>query len=95
MSTQFQYKVFPDIPRAHIISMWNSFVDQSILNDEDHSGKIKELGTGIYFKDEKFDSREDANKWLFENHSLWTKAWAVTFTEDEEVKYMVGGNCSY
>ncbi len=76
----FEHKVFPDIPRGHIIAMWN--------HDE-------LLPPGISFKDERFPSRAVAKYWLKENHKAPFNAWAITFTEEEKVKYMVGGNCSY
>lgn len=98
MGANFDYRIYSaDKSKIEISAHWGAAVEDSLYSGgHEYSGEIGMLGHDIRWRDdmEPFESEDDAEKWLIDNHEKWECGMAVQFKDGSKIKWMIGGWCS-
>ena len=96
MGANFCARAYPDGEKELIIERWGSAVEQSLHEDgHSYSGDIGMLGRSVArWYDKDFADREEAYEFLSEEHEKWDPALAVSFIENGDKCWLIGGWCS-
>lgn len=97
MGANFNTRSVPDsVGQDEIKRRWADAVGESLYQDgHSYSGEIGMLGSSLpVWEDKQLPSKEEAKEWLVENHEKWEPAIAVSYIDNEEKHWLIGGWCS-
>jgi len=91
MGAEFNYRHYGDRDAAKVLIKWRRDVDNDLYEyGRSYSGSIGMLGADIQWRDEKFQTLAECEKFLMDNHEKWQPPLAVGYADG----WVVGGWCS-
>ncbi len=97
MGADFNSHSFKDsIGRDAITKAWIAEVDTSLYESgHNYSGGVGMLGHSIeWIEMPPCENRDTAQEWLMDKHQKWDGAMAVSYHENGEKFWLIGGWCS-
>jgi hypothetical protein len=91
MGAEFQCVRYKPSSKQTVKKLWKRDVEDDLYdNGHSYSGSIGMLGTDIQWRDEKFQTLAECEKFLMDNHEKWQPPLAVGYADG----WVVGGWCS-